>query len=127
MIHIDIGGEGKYPAAINLNPSPTTTIGIGAPVGIPIPNHVAGIGESMPFADDFAEIITVESTPIYPATAREIARVIKPGGRIRLFHPTDSSTPYGHLAHQDVIQAVGGKSYTYNSADGTTTTLIIAP
>lgn len=126
-IHIDIGGEGRYPDAINLNPSPTTTTGIGMPVGSPIPNHVAGVGSHMPFPDDYADVITVESTPILPGTAEEIARVIQPGGRIRLYHPTDSSTPYGHLAHDEVVREVGGRSYTYYSPNGFTTTLILAP
>jgi hypothetical protein len=41
----------------------------------------------MPFPDDFADVITVESTPLRPGAAAENARVIKPGGMIRLVHP----------------------------------------
>jgi hypothetical protein len=126
-LHIDIGAEGRYPRAINLNPQPVTTTGVGIPVGSPIPNRVAGVGQQMPFPAGFADVITVENTPIMAGMAGEIARVIKPGGRVRLFHPTDSSTPYGNLAHAEVARTVGGRAYTYNSPDGATTTLIVAP
>jgi hypothetical protein len=126
-VHVDIGGEGRSGGAINLNPRATTTTGIGVPAGSPIPNHVLGTGSVMPFPAHYADVITCENTPLLPGTAAEIARVIKPGGRIRLFHPTTNSTPYGNRAHADVVHAVGGKWYTYNSPDGYTTTLIIAP
>ena len=126
-VHIDIGGEGRYAGAVNLNPSATTTTGLGVPAGSPIPNHVSGTGSAMPFPARYADILTCENTPLLPGTAAEIARVIKPNGRIRLLHATNSSTPYGNRAHVDVIRAVGGKWYTYNSVDGYSTTLIIAP
>jgi hypothetical protein len=56
------------------------TTGLGVPAGSLLPNRVAGVGQQMPFPSGYADVITVENTPLLPGTAREIARVIKPQG-----------------------------------------------
>jgi hypothetical protein len=105
-----------------LNPGRWTTT-TGTP-GRLIPNRVAGVAEAMPFPDGVADVITVESTPLRAGAAAEIARVIKPGGRIRLVHPTAYALGTG--AHQRVIDAVGG-CFRQSERGGVVTTLIIAP
>jgi len=119
-VHVDIGGEGRYPDAINLNPIKVQTT-TGTP-GNPIPNLVQGTGENAPFLSNSVDKITVESAPIRPGTASEIQRMIKPGGEIRLMHPAD----YAVGAHQHVIDKVGG-SVTQQTVDSVTTTTIKAP
>ncbi len=104
-VHLDIGGEGRYPVAINVNPGmpgrpagqlPTTM------TGGPIPNLVVARGEQLPFANGAADLITIENTPITQRTASEVARVIRPGGEIRLVGPADVA----RTLHQRVINAV---------------------
>jgi hypothetical protein len=85
----------------------TTTSTTGA-AGRPIPNRVAGTGEKLPFGDRSVDIINLENAPIRPGTITEIARVIKPGGDIRLVGP---ATPEVLAAHQRVADAVGGKVF----------------
>ncbi len=125
-VHIDIGGEGRYPGAVNVNPSPvTSTTGT---AGRPIPNRVAGTGEKLPQANQSADLITVENTPISLGAAGEIARVIKPGGEIRLVGPAD----YAQVAHQRVIKALPPGATVTQTTVGTgetaiTTTVIKLP
>ena len=65
----------------------------------------------MPLPGQFATFITVENAPITPArqglpgTPAEIARVLEPGGQVRLFH---AESPRSTAMHQAVVQAVGG-------------------
>jgi SAM-dependent methyltransferase len=99
--HFDIGGEGKYPDAVNVNPNETTTT-TGAP-GRTIPNLLKVTGEELSAANASADIITVENAPISAKTASQIARVIKPGGQILL----ESPAGYATTAHQRVIDAIG--------------------
>ena len=120
QVHIDVGGEGRYPGAINLNPRATTTT-TGQP-GQPIPNLVRGRGEAMPFKSGSADVITVESAPLRPGAPSEIARVVKPGGEVRLVHPD----AYAAQTHPAVVQATGGAA-TQTSANGVTTTIIRVP
>lgn len=119
-ITIDVGGEGRYVGAINLNPMNTTST-TGAP-NRPIPNHVEGIGEKMPFRSKVADKIIIEGAPIRPNTPQEIARVVKSGGVIQLLHPS----AYATKAHQEVIDATGG-THTQSTKDGLTTTIITVP
>jgi SAM-dependent methyltransferase len=118
-MHIDVGGEGRFSTAYNLNPRTTTTT-TGIP-GQPIPNLVLGVGERMPFPDHSANLITIENAPIRPRAASELARVIKPGGTILLWHPT----PYAQVTHSSVAFAAGGvwRQVTLN---GETLTIITA-
>jgi SAM-dependent methyltransferase len=103
LIHFDIGGEGRYAGAINVNPQALTST-TGTP-GRPIPSLVVARGERLPFADAIADLVTVENAPLRPGAADEIARVLKPGGTVRLLHPT----PYaiGSAAHDAVAGALG--------------------
>lgn len=119
-ITIDVGGEGRYVGAINLNPMNTTST-TGAP-NRPIPNHVEGIGEKMPFRSKVADKIIIEGAPIRPNTPQEIARVVKSGGVIQLLHPS----AYATKAHKEVIDATGG-THTQSTKDGLTTTIITVP
>ncbi len=115
-IHLDIGGEGRYPGAINVNPQRLTST-TGAP-GRPIPNLVVARGEQLPFADAIADLVTVENAPIRPGMAEEIARVLKPGGVARLSHPTAYALSG---AHDAVAGALGlaSVSRTFDrAADG---------
>jgi ubiquinone/menaquinone biosynthesis C-methylase UbiE len=81
---LDIGGEGRYAKAWNLNPSRVKTIG--PQRGAPIERHIAGRAEEIPLPDGSVRWILVERTPLREAALREIARVIMPGGLIVLRH-----------------------------------------
>jgi hypothetical protein len=118
-VHIDVGGEGRYRRAVNLNPrrEATTT---GTP-GRRIPRLVQGVGEQLPFRSGIADLLTVENTPLRPGAAAELDRVIRRGGIIVLRHPAD----YAEIAHRQVIVIVGG-SYTQRISRGMITTRIIA-
>jgi ubiquinone/menaquinone biosynthesis C-methylase UbiE len=65
-------------------------------------------GERLPFADKSVDIITLENASNRRATISEIARVIKPGGDIRLVGP---ATPEILAAHQQIAEAVGGRVF----------------
>ena len=119
-IVIDIGGEGAHKGAINLNPGLTTTT-TGRP-GQPIPNLVQGFAEKLPFASRSADRLIVESAPLRPGAAAEMARVIRPGGVVRLMHPSE----YAAQSHKGVVQAIGGRM-VQSTNDGVTTTVIVAP
>ena len=64
-IHLDIGGEGRYANAINVNPNRFVT----EDPARAIPNLVLGRGEQLPFANGIADLITVESAPLRPGAA----------------------------------------------------------
>jgi len=81
---LDIGGEGRYAKAGNLNPSPVKTLG--PDKGTPIERHILGRAEAIPLADRSVRWILVERTPLRRAALHEIARVIMPGGAIVLRH-----------------------------------------
>ncbi len=101
-LHIDIGGEGKYSEAYNLNPTSKGTVPPWA--GKDIPHHVCGVGENIPVPSASVDYITVESTPIGRDTVSEIARTIKRSGHVRLQHP---DTPEYRRWHNQVAIAVG--------------------
>jgi hypothetical protein len=128
-LHLDIGGEGFHPDAVNVNPSPVTTTGIGAPAGQPIPNLVQTTGENLAphFAPGSAAVVTIENTPITPTMASQVASVTRPGGQIILQHPADAA----QALHPLVIQAVPGctvDSITIGAgSDATTITVITKP
>lgn len=100
-LHLDIGGEGRYRGAINVNPAPMTST-TGTP-GRRIPDLVVGRGEALPVAAAVADLVTVENAPLRAGAAEEIARVLKPGGIARLLHPAD----YAASAHDAVAGALG--------------------
>jgi hypothetical protein len=97
-VHIDIGGEGHFRNAINLNVKTRTSY-----TNKPIPNLVLGRAQEMPFRNGVADLITVESSPFSPS---EIARVISPNGTIRLVHPSEFAIDAG--GHKAMIDLVGG-------------------
>jgi hypothetical protein len=71
---------------------------------------------SSPLPDQSVNVIVLENTPIRPRTVTEIARLIVPGGEIRLHGPA------GKAMHKAVIEAVQAK-YPRSTAiqmDGTT-------
>lgn len=74
----------------------------------PIPNLIKASGERLPFADRSVDIVSLENAPIRSQTVAEIARVIKPGGDIRLVGPNVAEV---QTAHQDIANAVGGRIY----------------
>lgn len=121
-VHIDIGGEGRYPGAVNVNPQPGTSYaGPLGPAKTPIPNRVAGFGEKLPQANHSADLITVENTPLRPGSPAEIARVIKPGGEIRLqHHPDIALNPTRTtVTHQDVVNALPNGTTVTQTTTGT--------
>jgi hypothetical protein len=81
---LDIGGEGRHPAAWNLNPSSVRTIGPGR--GQPIPRRLAGRADAIPLPDGSVDEIIVERTPLPHAALLEIRRVLAAGGVLTLRH-----------------------------------------
>lgn len=123
VIHLDIGGEGRHAGAINVNPQGLTTT-TGVP-GRPIPDLVVARGEALPFASGVADMVTVENAPIRDATLDEIARVLKPGGTVRLLHPTDYAIGQGvHDAVAGAIRANRAAMVQSFLPDGTTLTVL---
>ena len=88
---LDVGGEGCIAGANNVNPSAVRTCGPPEIVGTPIPDHVCGIGESVPIGDDSVDLLSVESIPLGAASYREFARVIRPDGTICVRTPEASA------------------------------------
>jgi hypothetical protein len=81
---LDIGGEGRYAKAWNLNPSRVKTLG--PEKGAPIERHIVARAEAIPLPNRSVRWILVERTPLREAALQEIARVIMPGGAIVLRH-----------------------------------------
>ena len=81
---LDIGGEGRYDEAWNLNPSSFKTRGPNR--GAPIPRLIRGRAEAIPLADNSVDVIVVERTPLSPAALFEIKRVIFADAIIVLRH-----------------------------------------
>ena len=113
-LEVDCGGEGRHPSAVNLNP-----LTVRMPNGDTIPRHVDGVCEEMPFADGSVDVLRVESTPLAPGAAAEIARVLRPGGKVILVHPDD----YAATHHDAVAAAVGGVRHSHRLG-GMTITVI---
>ncbi|MGI9472915.1 MAG: hypothetical protein ACR2NZ_15350 [Rubripirellula sp.] len=93
-ITLDIGGEGRHADAWNLNPSHVKTLGPSR--GEPIPNHIPGRAEKIPFESNSIDRIIVERSPLLLATIHEIARVIHEQGTITLVHALSND----HDPHQ---------------------------
>lgn len=81
--HLDLGGEGRYPGAMNVNLE-RPRVGRGL-----IPNHVVARGEMLPFRDGSFDLVTVENAPVSIPIQREIARVLAPGGTVIGLGPRD--------------------------------------
>jgi len=102
-VHLDIGGEGRHARAINVNPERLTTT-TGLP-GRPIPNLIVGTGEALPVRAASVDKVLVENAALRPGSEREIARVLKRGGTVRLVHPSG----YATRTHGLVAAAVQGR------------------
>jgi hypothetical protein len=83
-ITVDIGGEGRHPGALNINPSRNKTLGVDR--GSVIPNVIVARADRLPLADRSVARVIVERTPLSRASLAEIARVIAPRGTIELAH-----------------------------------------
>lgn len=81
-IILDVGGEGRYRRAWNVNPSLVATRGTRR--GQPIARLIVARGEALPLATASVQLVIVERTPLRVATLREMGRVLAPGGRIVL-------------------------------------------
>ncbi len=81
---LDIGGEGRHPAAWNLNPRGLKSFG--PEQGTPIPRWIQGRGEAIPLPDASVDLLIVERTPLRPSTLAEMRRVVKPSGVAILRH-----------------------------------------
>lgn len=81
---LDVGGEGRYHEAWNLNPSSVVTIGKNN--GRPIPRRIPGRADDIPLADGSVDRLIVERTPLRLAALKEIARVIAATGTVVLRH-----------------------------------------
>lgn len=89
---LDIGGEGRYAGAINLNPQPiTSTTG---EAGRIIPNWVPGTGNSIPLPKKVVDVLHIENAPINIDVMWEMQRVMRPRGKIHLSHPYEYADSY---------------------------------
>jgi hypothetical protein len=98
-IHLDLGGEGRYPDAININPNAYTST-TGEP-GEKIPFWVKGRSDDIPISSSSVDKVTIENAPINLNTIDEMLRVLRPRGDIYLSHPKD----YAKEAHQLIIDS----------------------
>jgi hypothetical protein len=106
---LDIGGEGRYPTAWNLNPRALATLGAGR--GRPIPRLIRGRGESIPLADNSVDVLIVERTPLTTALLLEMRRVAKPSAIAILRHAV---SPLGdpHRRALAVLKGTGRQRMT---------------
>lgn len=94
FVHIDVGGEGYnehmgyfsgFNTSINLNQMNYQS----NQHNIPIPNLVKinrwGSHTTYPFADQFADYITMQNAPLTPKNIEEITRCLRPGGIVDLW------------------------------------------
>ena len=92
---LDVGGEGRYYAAWNLNPSSLRTLG--PQRGSPIPRLILGRAERIPLPDISVRMIISERTPLRMDALLEIKRVISTEGTIILRH----ALPPGYDPHRE--------------------------
>lgn|GEM_PF-1952454 len=99
---LDVGGEGRHPAAWNLNRRQERS-GAGRSAG-PIPRLILARTDAMPLADGTVDLAIVERTPLRAEALRELNRVVKPDGAILLRH---AITPAGD-PHRVARRYLGG-------------------
>jgi hypothetical protein len=110
LIHLDIGGEGRYPAAINLNPAREGADG-------PVPRLVVGVGQQAPIRSRSIDLVTAENIPIHGrGVLDEIARVIRARGAVELVNPDDYEPI--RRAHLNCISMLNGRARQYRDANG---------
>ena len=95
---LDIGGEGRYQSAWNLNPRSQKTIG--HDLVLAIPNLILGRAECIPLPDGCVQRIMMERAPLRRAAVFEMVRVIVPGGTIILRHNASTALDPHGLAQQ---------------------------
>jgi len=121
-VHIDIGGEGRYEDALNINPGKYTST-TGEP-GRPIPNWVYGRSDELPLPDQSVHKLTVESAPLNDQAMVEVLRVLRPRSQINLYHPTE----YAERIHKLLIETLENNDFniqvTQSSDDVATRTII---
>jgi SAM-dependent methyltransferase len=126
-ILIDIGGEGRYLNAINLNPftSIQTTTGNSDSIhkARPIINLVRGFAQNLPFDDKTAQCVIMEQIPLNPEPqliGRELKRVVAPGGFLFV------SNPQGAEEDHDQITKDGFKLISRHIVSDTSGVSIVA-
>lgn len=103
---LDIGGEGRYATALNLNPRAEKTLG--PEKGQPIPNWLNGRAEHIPLPDNSVQTVVVERTPLRDKALDEITRVVADGGTMVFRHVvTDGINP-----HQRIRERIEGIAHT---------------
>lgn len=99
---LDIGGEGRHPAAWNLNPSHLRTCG---PLrGQPIPRLLLARAEAIPLPDRSVSKVIVERTPLLHAALVEVLRIARADATIVLRH----AMPFGWDPHRLAKEVLGG-------------------
>ena len=81
---LDIGGEGRYETAWNLNIRSQKTLG--RHKGEPIPNWIEGRATAIPLPDSSVQRVIMEQVPLNRKAVDEIYRVIVKGGVVELRH-----------------------------------------
>ncbi len=99
---VDIGGEGRYPQAWNINPRELKTLG--PQRGQPIPRHIRGRADRLPLPSGSVDLVIVERTPLSRNALHEIVRVVSPDGFVILRH---APTPNGD-SHELAKQIIPG-------------------
>jgi len=111
-LFVDVGGEGAHTGAINVNPSPIGSAD-GLVPGRAIPNHVAGSSTSIPLPDASVARLVLERSTIEPGTGAEIARVMRPGGEVRI-----QTSMRGVLLHREILDAFEGARFVQRAVPG---------
>lgn len=97
-IIVDIGGEGRYRRAWNLNPRSLKTLGPDR--GRTIPRHIPGRAEAIPLPNGSVDLVIVERTPLRLAALQEIARIVSDNGVVILRHALPRGRDCHALARQ---------------------------
>lgn len=121
-VHVDVGGEGRYEDALNINPGKYTST-TGEP-GHPIPNWVYGRSDELPLPDQSVHKLTVESAPLNGQAMAEILRVMRPRSQINLYHPSE----YAERIHKLLIENLERNNFAIQvtqSSDNVATRTII--
>ncbi len=101
---LDIGGEGRYTTAVNLNPSAEKALG--PQKGDAIPNRIDGRAECKPLLDSSVRVVVMERTPLRNEAIAEIARVATEDATLVFRNSVDRlSDP-----HRRVTQRINGKT-----------------
>jgi hypothetical protein len=99
---LDVGGEGRYKDAWNLNPRSRKSLG--PDKGVAIPRRIFGRAECIPLPDRSVRQIMMERAPLRRAAVFELVRVIVPDGTIILRHHAGSGRN-PHMMAQQLIDA----------------------